>query len=74
MDIYNCLLGKKIGGTINSINNILDIIDKNKEEWKSAFNKYHKMSKSQILDYINNDELEGGVQKKKRYFKRKTNK
>jgi len=28
MDIYNCLLGKKIGGTINSINNILDIIDK----------------------------------------------
>jgi superfamily II DNA or RNA helicase len=71
MDICNCLLGKKIGGTINSINNILEIIDKDKEEWKSAFNKYHTLSKPQILDYLNNDELEGGVKKKRDVLKGK---
>ena len=72
MDICNCLLDKKRGGTINSINNILEIIDKDKEEWKSAFNKYHTLSKPQILDYLNNDELEGGVQKKRDILKGKS--
>ncbi len=63
MDVCNCLLGKKRGGTINSTNNILDIISKNKNEWKQAFKNYRKMSKQQIFDYLDTN-LKGGAKER----------
>lgn len=62
-DICNCLLSRTKGGSINLSNNILDIINKNKKEWEQAFKSYHKMSKKQILNYLNNN-LEGGAKER----------
>ena len=60
IEIINSLKGD------NSDNdNILDIISKNKNEWTTAFKKFHTLSNTDILSILVNNDLEGGAQKKR---------